>query len=137
RYFETTPQGELRVIRAIRECVRFERHNFATDPPLVQQLDAVVCRNALIYFERVDALASIARLANACRDGAFLLLGSLEAPLLWMSINDARFGSPNAPLVELSRGSPLRTPSISTKRAPIAATSISSPSQPPREVSKA
>lgn len=119
RYFEPTPTGEFRVVSAIRDCVRFERHNFATDAPLAQQLDAVVCRNALIYFERVDALAAIARMAAAVRDGGFLLLGSLEAPLLWMSINDPRFGNSQAPLVELSRGSPLRMPQLSMpRRAP-------------------
>jgi chemotaxis methyl-accepting protein methylase len=138
RYFEPTPSGEYRVIRAIRDCIRFERHNFATEAPLAQQVDAVVCRNALIYFERVDALAAIARMAAAVRDGGFLLLGSLEAPLLWMSINDPRFGSSQAPLVELSRGSPLRMPqpSVTRRSAPVIATHKTSPA-PTRETSNA
>jgi chemotaxis protein methyltransferase CheR len=110
RYFEVDASGQHRVNRAIRACVRFERHNFATDAPVATQLDAVVCRNVLIYFERADAIAAIGRLAACCRDGGFLLLGALEAPLLWMSVNDPRFGGPSAPLVELSAACPLRTP---------------------------
>lgn len=138
RYFEPTPSGELRVIREVRDCLRFERHNFATEAPLTQQLDAVVCRNALIYFERVDALAAIARLAAAVRDGGFLLLGSLEAPLLWMSINDPRFGGSQAPLVELSRGSPLRTPHLSVPRRSAPAISArTTPKAPSPETSNA
>jgi chemotaxis methyl-accepting protein methylase len=127
RFFDPTPDGDVRVSRAIRDCVRFERHNFATEAPLAQQLDGVVCRNALIYFERVDALASIARLASACRDGGFLLLGSLEAPLLWMSINDPRFGDATIPLVELSPGSPLRMPTPKRPRHAPATTRASVP----------
>jgi len=118
RYFEADATGQYRVNRTVSDCVRFERHNFATDAPPVIQLDAIVCRNALIYFERADALAAIARLAAACRDGGFLLLGALEAPLLWMSANDPRFGSSAIPLVELSAGCPLRTPEAMTVRRP-------------------
>jgi chemotaxis protein methyltransferase CheR len=112
RYFDVEANGNHRVIRAIRDCVRFERHNFATDAPPAHQLDAVVCRNVLIYFERADAIAAIGRLVACCRDGGFLLLGALEAPLLWMSVNDPRFGSASAPLVELSAACPLRTPVV-------------------------
>jgi chemotaxis methyl-accepting protein methylase len=110
RYFEPDQTGAYRVVRSLRDCVRFERHNFATDPPLVTQLDAVVCRNVLIYFERADAIAALARLASACRTGGFLLLGALEAPLLWMSVNDPRFGASAVPLVQLSARSPLHAP---------------------------
>jgi chemotaxis protein methyltransferase CheR len=118
RYFEPEANGQHRVIRAIRDCVRFERHNFATDAPLANQLDAVVCRNVLIYFERADAIAAIARLVACCREGGFLLLGALEAPLLWMSVNDSRFGTASVPLVELSAGCPLRTPFTRPVRSP-------------------
>jgi chemotaxis protein methyltransferase CheR len=124
RYFEADPSGSYRVVRSIRECVRFERHNFATDPAPATQLDAVVCRNVLIYFERADAIAAIARLAAACRDGGFMLLGALEAPLLWMSVNDSRFGAAAVPLVELSPGCPLRTPMASHMRSPQRAGSV-------------
>jgi chemotaxis methyl-accepting protein methylase len=116
RHFELDGDGRFQVGRAIRDCVRFARHNFATDPPLVVQQDAVVCRNALMYFEHADAISAISRLAAACRDGGFLLLGAIEAPLLWMSVNDPRFGTGSVPLVQLSSSSPLRTPLMSSAR---------------------
>jgi chemotaxis protein methyltransferase CheR len=119
RYFEHSPEGGYRVVEPLRACVRFTRHNFAIDPPIATHLDGVVCRNALIYFERRDALAAISRLAAAVRDGGFLLLGALEAPLLWMSVNDPRFGTAALPLVELTSGSPLRVPAAPMpKRVP-------------------
>lgn len=110
RHFDTEPGGRVRVREHIRTSVRFVQHNFAIDRPIVSDMDAVVCRNVLIYFERATAVALVARLAAACRDGGHLLLGALEAPLLWMSASDPRFGGGPVPLVAISRGSPLRAP---------------------------
>lgn len=114
RYFDEEPDGRRRVRDSIRARVHFVQHNFATDAPIAAQVDAVVCRNVLIYFERADAIVMIARLASACREGGLLLVGAVEAPLLWMSVNDPRFGGGAIPLVAISRGSPLRTPAAGT-----------------------
>ncbi|HSN90637.1 MAG TPA: CheR family methyltransferase [Anaeromyxobacteraceae bacterium] len=80
RHFEGRPPRET-VVRAVRERVRFLRHNLVRDPPPVADADLVVCRNVLIYFRPPVAERVVAKLFSAIRPGGILLLGPVETPL--------------------------------------------------------
>lgn len=88
RYFEDDGPETARVTEEMRRCVTFELHNLRSDGALPagwHRFDAVVCRNVLIYFERVEAIELLDRLAEHCRAGGYLLLSAVERPLFWMS----------------------------------------------------
>ena len=111
RYFDDEGQGVYRIKDHIRQYVTFELHNFQSTqgpPPGWFRFDAVVCRNALIYFDRPQAVGVIERLAMACRPGGYLLLGAIERPLFWMSNVAAR--SEAAELVQVSPDPPRAAP---------------------------
>jgi chemotaxis protein methyltransferase CheR len=83
----TDPVGPDHIaIRAeVRRRVSFAQHNFALDPtpPLNWgHFDAVVCRNALIYFDVADAVRLCQKLSSACRPGGYFLVGAVEEPLV-------------------------------------------------------
>lgn len=111
RYFDDEGRGIYRIKDHIRQYVTFELHNFQSSqgpPPGWFRFDAVVCRNALIYFDRAQAVGVIERLTNACRPGGYLLLGAIERPLFWMSNVAAK--SEAAELVQVSSDPPRATP---------------------------
>lgn len=80
RWFE--PEGrDFRLVRALRESVRFEQHNLILEsstllPP--GSLDVVFCRNALMYFSPEQAARVVDRFARALAPGGFLFLGHAE-----------------------------------------------------------
>lgn len=79
RWFQASDQG-ARVDARAAAPVRFQRHNLL-DPPPPGPFDAVLCRNAIIYFEPQVARAVLARLAGALAPGGLLLLGPVDLPL--------------------------------------------------------
>ncbi len=75
-------EGSLQVRPEIRGRVAFEEQNLLTGlypPPC--SLDAVFCRNVLIYFERPTQRRIVGRLMESLRPGGLLLLGHSEAML--------------------------------------------------------
>jgi chemotaxis protein methyltransferase CheR len=80
RHFEGRPPRET-VVRAVRERVRFQRHNLVRDPVPGSDFDLVVCRNVLIYFRPQAAATVVAKLFSAVRPGGVLLLGPVETPV--------------------------------------------------------
>lgn len=66
------------VVPEVRELVTFERHNLVTDPPPSAELDVVLCRNVLIYFDRPTADAVVRRLFDAVRPGGLVALAPAE-----------------------------------------------------------
>jgi len=67
-----SPNAEL------RRLTRFARHNLVTDPPPLLDVDLVVCRNTLIYFDEAQSRAALSSLEAALRPGGALLLGPAE-----------------------------------------------------------
>ncbi len=66
---------------AVRERVRFQQTNLATDDPVLwapESLDVVFCRNVLMYFAPDVMATVIDRFARALAPGGFLFLGSAE-----------------------------------------------------------
>jgi chemotaxis protein methyltransferase CheR len=75
RYFAGV--GRWRVVPEIRRMVRFHRRDILMDPP-VGEYDFVLCRNLLIYFDRLGQEAVLERLTRCLRPGGFLVLGRTE-----------------------------------------------------------
>jgi len=62
----------------LRRLTRFAQHNLALDPPPLRDVDLVVCRNTLIYFDEAHARSAVASLEAALRPAGALLLGPAE-----------------------------------------------------------
>ena len=62
----------------LRRLTRFARHNLVSDPPALRDVDLVVCRNTLIYFDEAHSRAALTSLAAALRPQGALLLGPAE-----------------------------------------------------------
>jgi chemotaxis protein methyltransferase WspC len=78
-FFERGSKG-LRVVGAVCERVRFQQGNLL-DPQLCagMQLDAIFCRNLLIYFDREARATALANLRRLLREDGLLFAGHSEA----------------------------------------------------------
>jgi chemotaxis protein methyltransferase CheR len=70
--------GEVRVRRALRESVVFRQLNLRRPFPLRGGLEAIFCRNALIYFSLEDQIDTVRRLAALLSPTGRLYLGHSE-----------------------------------------------------------
>ncbi len=80
RWF-TREGRDYRLARVLRDSVRFAQHNLTLDSAQLLapgSLDAVFCRNVLMYFTPEHAAAIVERLARALAPGGFLFLGHAE-----------------------------------------------------------
>jgi chemotaxis protein methyltransferase CheR len=78
RHFDETPRG-WQVRGPVRAMVRFQQHNLLGDPyPARLPFDLVLCRNVLLYFDRLTRAAAFARLNQAIMPDGFLMLGAGE-----------------------------------------------------------
>jgi chemotaxis protein methyltransferase CheR len=67
------------VSRALRERIVFHRLNLATRPyPMSGPLDAVFCRNVMIYFDRPMRAGLVSEIDRLLRPGAHLFIGHSE-----------------------------------------------------------
>lgn len=78
RQFFTKEPGGYRVNKEVRERILFAAHNLIKDPPF-SKLDAVTCRNLLIYLNR-DVQEQVFELFHfALLQGGFIFLGPSES----------------------------------------------------------
>lgn len=78
RQFFTKEPGGYRVNKEVRERILFAAHNLIKDPPF-SKLDAVTCRNLLIYLNR-DVQEQVFELFHfALLPGGFIFLGPSES----------------------------------------------------------
>jgi len=69
-------RGEVRIVPELRAAIRFERVNLIDDRWSVDRdLDLIMCRNLLIYFDRESQRRVVERLCSHLRPGGFLILG--------------------------------------------------------------
>jgi len=72
------PEGDhYRIVSTIRDNVVFAVHNLLRDPPFSRQ-NLISCRNLLIYLDRDLQEQAMSVFRYACRDRAYLFLGSSE-----------------------------------------------------------
>jgi len=70
----------VRITPELRRQVRFERLNLMDDSyPIDRDVDVILCRNVLIYFDKPTQAAVISRLVSHLRPGGYLMLGHSES----------------------------------------------------------
>ncbi len=77
RYFERKPGGYL-VKDEIRNMVRFDYHNLKFDSGF-RNLDVVICRNVIIYFDEAAQQAVIDKFWDAMSPHSYLFIGHSES----------------------------------------------------------
>jgi chemotaxis protein methyltransferase CheR len=80
-YFETLPDGQVRVTANARRLVTFNHLNLHGSWPVQGPFDAIFCRNVLIYFNATAKQTIIGRIVALLRPGGTLYLGHSEAML--------------------------------------------------------
>lgn len=81
QYFQPTSDGRQEVCENARRFVRFGQANLI-DPTLVQrvrEMDAILCRNVIIYMDDQSRRAALANLHAALKPGGYLILGHSES----------------------------------------------------------
>ncbi len=80
--FDFLPLTYSRLISTpeLRKAVRFERLNFMDkDYGLTKQVDAIFCRNVLIYFDHPTQKAILNKLCRCLKKGGFFFQGHSES----------------------------------------------------------
>ncbi|MGC3998684.1 MAG: CheR family methyltransferase [Anaeromyxobacter sp.] len=83
RYLEAAPSDEggarWTISRKLRERIVYHRLNLAARPyPMSGPLDAVFCRNVMIYFDRPMRAGLVGEIARLLRPGCHLFIGHSE-----------------------------------------------------------
>ena len=77
KYFEKEDDG-YRVKNFLKRLVRFKWHDLTTVEPVSKYLDAVFCRNVMIYFSESQKIKVVNDFYNALVDGGYLIIGKSE-----------------------------------------------------------
>ncbi|WP_149275659.1 CheR family methyltransferase [Pareuzebyella sediminis] len=78
KYFETDDGIHYEVNKQIKQHILFTRHDISNDPPFVK-LDALICRNLLIYFNNALQKQSFQIFHYSLRPHGLLFLGKSES----------------------------------------------------------
>jgi chemotaxis protein methyltransferase CheR len=72
-------RGQVRIVPELRSAVRFQRINLMDEHFLLPEpVDAIFCRNVIIYFERSNQERLLSRLCRSLKTGGLLFLGHSE-----------------------------------------------------------
>jgi chemotaxis protein methyltransferase CheR len=72
-------QQRLRIVPEVRNQVQFRRLNFMdSDYGVAEPVDAIFCRNVIIYFDRATQQRILARLCRCLAPGGYLFVGHAE-----------------------------------------------------------
>jgi chemotaxis protein methyltransferase CheR len=90
----------VRVVPELRRCIEFRRLNFMDDDyGVAEKVDAIFCRNVIIYFDRLTQERILRKLAHCLLPGGYFFVGHAEtlhdmnlplepvAPALYRRIN--------------------------------------------------
>ncbi|MEL6528692.1 MAG: CheR family methyltransferase [Pseudomonadota bacterium] len=77
RHFEESHKG-WQVVESTRCLARFQQHNVLDIPPVRSQVDLILCRNVLLYFDAATRQRAFERLHAALAFDGFLMLGAGE-----------------------------------------------------------
>ena len=81
RFFTESREGAERAYQVVPELAKlitFKQINLMHDLPMPGPLDAIFCRNVVIYFDKETQRALFARIAKLQRPGDLLFLGHSE-----------------------------------------------------------
>ena len=81
RYFVRLPDGRWQAGALLRSTVRFARLNLLELPAAPMRLDAIFCRNVMIYFDRPVQQHLVLELQGRLRPGGWLYTGMAESLL--------------------------------------------------------
>jgi len=83
KYFRKLPEGEeeaYQVQDSLRSMIQFKRLNLATPPfPMRGPLDAIFCRNVMIYFDNVVRTNLLDEMYRLLKPGGYLMVGHAES----------------------------------------------------------
>ncbi len=79
KYFEVSAAREVRVVRKVRDMVKFGRLNLLDCWPLKRQFRLIFCRNVMIYFDKETQLNLARRFAGHLEDNGQLFIGHSES----------------------------------------------------------
>ena len=71
--------GLIRIRDDLREMLKFDRLNLFDPWPIKGPLDAIFCRNTLIYFDKPTQQKLVTRFAGVLRPGGYLFIGHSES----------------------------------------------------------
>jgi chemotaxis protein methyltransferase CheR len=75
-------QGSCRVKENVKKLVDFHHANlFQQEHPTAEQMDVIMCRNVMIYFDRETQEDLVHRLSGRLTQGGYLLIGHSESLL--------------------------------------------------------
>jgi len=77
KYFERE-DGAYVARDELKALIRFDRHNLISDPPL-KFLDVIFCRNVMIYFNRQQQDALMAKFAQGLNTKGILVIAKVES----------------------------------------------------------
>lgn len=62
----------------LRELVRFRQHDITREPAPRHDIDVVLCRNVMVYFDASQVQRAVSTMVSSLRPGALLVLGASE-----------------------------------------------------------
>jgi chemotaxis protein methyltransferase CheR len=77
RYFEREDDG-YRVKSFLKRYIRFKKHDLTTEEPVSRYLDAIFCRNVMIYFNEQQKSKIMNDFYGALIDEGYLIIGKSE-----------------------------------------------------------
>ncbi|HPE69834.1 MAG TPA: protein-glutamate O-methyltransferase CheR [Thermotogota bacterium] len=77
KYFQKNGDGRYEVVPALKKRIQFKSHNMLQQP-FEKDLDMIVCRNVVIYFEMETKNQLYTRFVDALKPGGVLFVGSTE-----------------------------------------------------------
>ncbi|UVS70132.1 CheR family methyltransferase [Nitrososphaera viennensis] len=78
KHFTRLPNGRHQVSERLRSMIDFDIGNLAT-MSAPQQVDAIFCRNVLMYFDKDMQLKILTKFHKSLKDGGYFILGQSEA----------------------------------------------------------
>jgi chemotaxis protein methyltransferase CheR len=79
RFFRPGASGEHRVVPELQQLITFKQLNLMDDLPMSGPLDAIFCRNVVIYFDKETQRELFSRMARVQRPGDLLFVGHSES----------------------------------------------------------
>jgi chemotaxis protein methyltransferase CheR len=94
------PSGnELEASDELRQRVDFARHDITVEGAPCHDVDVVICRNVIVYFDAAQLRRAVATMLRALRPGGMLVLGASE----WLRADLRHAGGAPVTAVDLGR----------------------------------